>query len=261
MRLFGKKTASSSVFFGAPVFQEEAIVEVVSPQAPILKVMYGIIFVMAFALVVEVVLLLTRSDQVTEIAAAVEQLEPAKTEVLAATVIPEQETVTKKKSADLLSPVDPVADVSVVFKPTESLVEASELAPEIETVVAEVVLSMEPVEDAEPGVQSHISALKEAALSGLYSVEVRENNGKRHLVLRPDNMTIDDDLTKSLLLAAEEQGEISFPVGSSIENGKVDLDTMLFNLVQRTLVSDGTIEGTRAAREMTQRAFAASGRR
>lgn len=267
MRLFGKKPTSTFVSFGDPVFQEEALVEPIAPQAPILKVMYGIIFVMAFALVVEVVMLLTRSDQVAE---AVEQPEAAKPKVRADAISEpevvmselevvtsvEPETVTKKQSADLLSPVHAVADVPVVFKPTESPVETSEPAPESEPVEKAAALSLEPVET---DVESHMNALVEAALSGEYSVEVREDNGKRHLVLRPDNLTIDGDLTKSLLIVAEERGEIAFPVGSTIENGTVDLDTMLFNLVQRVLVSDGTIEGTSAAREMTQRAFVASG--
>jgi hypothetical protein len=259
---------------GVPAFQGEANTKTVGHKPPVLKIMYGIIFVMAFALVVEAGILFSRSGQLAKIELPAEQTETPK---LAAVVTPKlevatetvaQETVTKKQSADLLSPVRPVAIAPAVFKPVQGRINANkpEFEPALEAEAVQpietaVAISEMPDYAAERTVEGHMQALKEATLAGLYSVEVREDNGKRYIVLLPDDMTIDSELSKSLLLTAADNGQISLPEGATIDSGQVDLDTMLFNLVQRMLVSDGTIEGTKAAREMTQRAFVASGKR
>ncbi|NNK16378.1 MAG: LysM peptidoglycan-binding domain-containing protein [Sulfitobacter sp.] len=62
----------------------------------------------------------------------------------------------------------------------------------------------------------------------------------------------------NLLLEAAQNGEIEIPASLNTADGNIDLDTLLFNLIQTSLAEDGTPEGAEAAREMSRRAFAAS---
>ncbi len=59
-------------------------------------------------------------------------------------------------------------------------------------------------------------------------------------------------------MQAAADGLIDLPPSMLTADGKVDMDTMMFNLVQTSLANDGTPEGAEAAREMSRKIFAES---
>ena len=103
--------------------------------------------------------------------------------------------------------------------------------------------------------------LREGVLAGVYTVTAREKNGTRRLVLETINAEMTRDSIGNLLRDAARRGEIVVPASLNTAEGGVDMDTLLFNLVQTSLATDGTPEGAEAAREMSRRAFAASSAR
>jgi len=60
------------------------------------------------------------------------------------------------------------------------------------------------------------------------------------------------------LMQAAEEGRIELPASLKTSDGNLDLDTLMFNMVQMSLANDGTPEGAEAAREMSRKIFAAS---
>ncbi|MEP5731927.1 MAG: hypothetical protein ABJL67_21410 [Sulfitobacter sp.] len=153
-----------------------------------------------------------------------------------------------------------IPEVTSELRPIARPEEAYARAPEPEVTIAETSDAIQQEITDQSPIDVQMDLLIQAALAGEYTVEVTEDLGKRQLILHLTKLEIDRQFVEALLEKAEKSGEISFPDGSSIANGKVDLDTALFNLVQKILISDGTIGGVKAARLMTQRAFVASGK-
>ncbi|MGJ8627041.1 MAG: LysM peptidoglycan-binding domain-containing protein [Sulfitobacter sp.] len=106
--------------------------------------------------------------------------------------------------------------------------------------------------------RNKLRMLREGVLAGTYSVKTIERNGRQQLCLRMPNANVSQDEAAELIRQAAARGEIELPESLSTEDGNFDADTLIFNLVQTSLLRDGTEEGAEAAREMSRRAFAAS---
>lgn len=106
--------------------------------------------------------------------------------------------------------------------------------------------------------RNKLRMLREGVLAGVYSVEAHVDNGIRRLVLTTVNAEMTRASMGNLLLEAAAKGELQIPKSLSTANGSIDMDTMLFNLIQTSLMNDGTPEGAEAAIEMSRRAFAKS---
>lgn len=100
--------------------------------------------------------------------------------------------------------------------------------------------------------------LHKAVLAGEYNITKQGDDGTHRLA--PTEATA-EDARKSIfaeLRGAVETGALDVPASLSKANGDVDLDMILFDLVQLSLIKGGTADGTAAAREMSSRVFAAS---
>lgn len=106
--------------------------------------------------------------------------------------------------------------------------------------------------------RNKLRMLREGVLAGVYSVKASTDEGNRRLVLTTINAEMTGKSMADLLRQAARDGQISIPASLSTADGDVDMDTMLFNLIQTSLANDGTPEGAAAAKEMSRRAFAAS---
>lgn len=106
--------------------------------------------------------------------------------------------------------------------------------------------------------RNKLRMLREGVLAGVYTVKTKTENGQKRIVLKTINADLTSKTMADLLRKAAEEGRIEIPASLSTENGDVDMDTLLFNLVQTSLAEDGTPEGAEAARELSRRAFAAS---
>lgn len=106
--------------------------------------------------------------------------------------------------------------------------------------------------------RNKLRMLREGVLAGVYKITAKQEDGKNRLVLETINAGMTQKATANLLLEAAKRGDIEIPASLSTAEGEIDLDTLLFNLIQNSLATDGTAEGLAAAREMSRRAFAAS---
>ncbi len=106
--------------------------------------------------------------------------------------------------------------------------------------------------------RNKLRMLREGVLAGVYTVKTETQNGQRRIVLKTINADLTSKTMSDLLQKAATEGRIEIPASLNTADGNVDMDTLLFNLVQTSLAEDGTEEGAEAAREMSRRAFAAS---
>lgn len=106
--------------------------------------------------------------------------------------------------------------------------------------------------------RNKLRMLREGVLAGLYTVDSTTKAGEKRIVLTTINADLTSQSMAKLLRKAGEEGLIDIPRSLSTAEGDVDMDTLLFNLVQTSLANDGTVAGAEAAREMSRRAFAAS---
>lgn len=100
--------------------------------------------------------------------------------------------------------------------------------------------------------------LREGVLAGIYTIETTEVGGSKRVRLNTVNAPMATDAIGSLLEQAATEGRIELPKSLRNPEGGLDLDTLMFNLVQTSLANDGTPEGAEAAREMSRQIFAAS---
>lgn len=161
----------------------------------------------------------------------------------------ERESVTRAPPNDLMSPM-----ISDQTSYTPSLPDSN---ADDQIQIASVAVSKEAptLAAAPPAPALHLDTLTGAILSGAYSVETREFNGRLQLALRPENTTISREELRAFLQAAEQRGETFAPNGSTFADNDVDLEMALFNLIQGKLIKDSTPRRIEAAREMTNRAF------
>lgn len=106
--------------------------------------------------------------------------------------------------------------------------------------------------------RNKLRMLREGVMAGVYTVTANNEDGVNRLVLQTVNAEMTRASMANLLRAAAARGEIEVPAALTTSNGDIDMDTMLFNLIQTSLMENGTPEGMKAAREMSRRAFAAS---
>ncbi|MGJ5618109.1 LysM peptidoglycan-binding domain-containing protein [Sulfitobacter sp. MF3-043] len=106
--------------------------------------------------------------------------------------------------------------------------------------------------------RNKLRMLREGVLAGVYTVSVNTENAQDRIVLKTINADLTSKTMANLLQKAADEGRIELPASLNTADGNVDMDTLLFNLVQTSLAEDGTEEGAEAAREMSRRAFAAS---
>jgi hypothetical protein len=106
--------------------------------------------------------------------------------------------------------------------------------------------------------RNKLRMLREGVMAGLYTVDSVNKDGEKRIVLTTINADLTSQSMANLLRKAGQEGVIEIPSSLNTAEGNVDMDTLLFNLVQTSLANDGTVEGAEAAREMSRRAFAAS---
>ncbi len=106
--------------------------------------------------------------------------------------------------------------------------------------------------------RNKLRMLREGVLAGLYTVNTVTEDGQRRVILRTINAEMTRKTIANLLQKAAAEGRIAISASLNTAEGKADMDTLLFNLVQTSLAEDGTERGAEAARELSRRAFAAS---
>lgn len=100
--------------------------------------------------------------------------------------------------------------------------------------------------------------LTEGVVAGLYSVTTEQTDGNStRIALNSRNAASAAESIENLLTQAAANGTIDLPDSVATVNGEVDSQTLLFDLVQRSLEQGGEAE-VAAAQEMRRRAFEAS---
>lgn len=100
--------------------------------------------------------------------------------------------------------------------------------------------------------------LTEGVVAGLYSVTTEQTDGQgTRIALNSRNAASAAESIENLLAEAAANGTLDLPDSVATVDGKVDSQTLLFDLVQRSLEGSGA-EGIAAAKEMRQLAFEAS---
>jgi hypothetical protein len=187
-----------------------------------------------------------------------------------------EDTVTRAQGTDLLAPAMPVVampgpampgpampvvEMPVVAKPEPALEQAVLQGLQPKRTVG-TLTEQEQVEKAREALsiisRNKMRMLREGVLAGVYTVKAKQDGDTKRLVLETVNAEMTRESTGNLLLEAAERGDIDIPASLNTADGEIDLDTLLFNLIQTSLATDGTPEGEEAAREMSRRAFAAS---
>lgn len=166
-----------------------------------------------------------------------------------------EQTVTRLQPPDLLTPAPQQPEIgealqAAVLKGLQPQRTVGKLTPEEKvqkSIEAQAIVN-----------RNKMRMLREGVMAGIYSVKAEVSDGRNRLVLRTVNAPVTQEVVANLLKAAAERGEIEIPASLNTANGQLDMDTMLFNLIQTSLEQDGTVEGAEAAREMSRRAFAAS---
>ena len=103
-----------------------------------------------------------------------------------------------------------------------------------------------------------LRVLREDVVAGTYEIEAAKNNGIERLRLSTSNADTTSELVVATLTKAAEEGLVDMVSALRTPVGSIDTDTMIFNIVQRSLLGDQTIESTEAAHEMSRKMFAAS---
>ena len=99
--------------------------------------------------------------------------------------------------------------------------------------------------------------LTEGVVVGLYSVTAENADGGSRIALNSRNTASTAAELENLLAKAAANGDIEVPDSIATSDGTVNSQTLLFDLVQRSL-QGGTAKEVAAAQEMRSRAFAAS---
>lgn len=179
------------------------------------------------------------------------------TDIVAASL---EEQVTRRESPDLLATTAP--NIPERAEPSLPALEAAVLQGLTPTRTVGKLTKDEMVEKAQEAIaivsRNKLRMLREGVLAGLYTVNSTTSDGKKRIVLSTVNADLTSQSMANLLRKAGKEGLIDIPQSLSTADGEIDMDTLLFNLVQTSLANDGTTAGAEAAREMSRRAFAAS---
>lgn len=155
-------------------------------------------------------------------------------------------SVTRQQSPDLISTGSGLVQQAAVVAPSTPA-----LSPE-ETMRAHSMNAQAAVN------RNKLRMLREGVLAGVYTVTLQQQDGFERLVLTTINADLSRKTMGKVLQEAADKGRIKISKSLHSANGQTDMDTMLFYLVQTSLINDGTADGAEAAREMSRRAFAAS---
>ncbi len=171
------------------------------------------------------------------------------------------EEVTRQEAPDLISTPAVIADAVTAADPRPALQDA--VLQGLRPLRTPGKLTKEEMHQRALEAQAIVNRnklrmLREGVLAGVYTVKASTDGGVNRLVLSTVNAEMTRASVSNLLRAAAARGEIEVPAALTTADGDVDTDTMLFNLIQTSLMQDGTAEGAEAAREMSRRAFAAS---
>lgn len=103
--------------------------------------------------------------------------------------------------------------------------------------------------------------LREGILAGVYDVETYDRDGVQRVRLITQNAPLTDEGASELLLEAVARGELEMSTSLMNTEGELDIETMMFNIVQTSLVNDHNSTHSNAALDMSRRIFAASNAR
>ena len=106
--------------------------------------------------------------------------------------------------------------------------------------------------------RNKIRMLREGVLAGLYEIESYVQLGVKRVRLRTINAPLVNDYASDVLLKAMVKGEIGMSKSLITPEGDVDVETMMFSLVQTDLRKDHSSTGMAAANGMSRKIFAAS---
>lgn len=153
-----------------------------------------------------------------------------------------QSDVTRQQGLDLISTIAPAAPATTqaaAFLLQDGMAEArtsarAMLAPETEQM------------------------LRSAVLTGDYAIAKQGADGPRRLVLSDADAEEARQALGAKLRAAIADGAVEVPGYLKTATGGSDVDMVLFDLIQSSLIADGSAEAVKAARDMNRRVFAAS---
>ena len=146
----------------------------------------------------------------------------------------------------------PATTVPTIPSATQALA-ASALSPEEQQAKEEKIAEAIAIAN-----RNQLRMLTEGVVAGLYSVTTEDVDGSgSRIALQPRNAATTAQQLEGILAAAAESGDIEVPDAINTSDGDIDPQTLLFDIVQRSL-SNGTEEEVEAARELQLRAFAAS---
>ena len=151
----------------------------------------------------------------------------------------------------------PEAEVATPEVSAASLVVETESLPELTPEQALAEKQAKIAEAIEIANRNKMRMLTEGVLAGLYDVTVEDAETGTRIALNSRNASSAVDDLQQILLDASRSGAIEVPQELASDSGEVDAQTLLFDLVQRSL-AQGTEEEAAAAQEMSARAFAAS---
>lgn len=169
-----------------------------------------------------------------------------------------EQGVTRQETADLLTTTSAPARAEPAVPDLQSAVLAGLQPKRTVGKLTEDEMSQKAREAIAIISRNKMRMLREGVLADLYTIKSSNENGKKRIVLRTINADLTQKSMENLILDAADKGLIEIPQSLNTADGKVDMETLLFNLVQTSLANDGTAEGAAAAREMSRRAFAAS---
>lgn len=106
--------------------------------------------------------------------------------------------------------------------------------------------------------RNKIGMLREGVLAGIFEVERYQQNGVQRVRLQTINAPLVSEYASETLLKALAAGQIEMSRSLLTTDGAVDIETMMFNLVQTSLRNDHNTVGSKAALDMSQKTFAAS---
>jgi hypothetical protein len=153
-----------------------------------------------------------------------------------------QTSVTRQQGPDLMSPAiaEQGGSEPVAFLLTQEGIDGARMAA----------MSVVDPDD--------LLQLRKAVLAGEYSITTQGEDGTRRLVLSAPAAENLRKATGDVLRDAISEGAIGLPASLNTANGGADIDMVLFDLIQSSLIKEGSIKGDKAAHDMNRRVFAAS---
>lgn len=163
--------------------------------------------------------------------------------------------VTRAQTPDLLAITAPhVPAPASTSIPSASAVLAARLptGPVVEVSIADKTANAIAIAN-----RNKMRMLTEGVVAGLNSVTSENDTGGTRIALNSRNAASTATELENLIARAVANGNLEVPASIATADGSVDSQTLLFDLVQRSL-DGGSEKEVAAAQEMRRRAFAAS---